>query len=338
MAMKHNIIFGLLLLVSCQFTSVSAQSSFLVLNQEKYIEQVSKHYRYKPKPEENTNQYLQWSSLLRKKALPEYLNLIDQYNHALIYNDSMTYLNQSKEIFLSWLYLNSRQNLSYDFQSELKLWQEKNMLRLDHGDISPFEFTALDNYFKDQIHRYQQDTDELLTIGWKIRKYTLLEEFDLVPFQNEYQLYEINKIHKNYQANGIKNALKTEIDLLNFLISNTKSNPFNKLDEYLADELKKTLNRKKNSYEQFQKQLNFEKEYLKEKLNSQFVAIKNYENEQLVEAQELKHLALFQIKKDDITYIEYLKKINQAINYHAHYLELIHDYNLTALQLEYYAY
>jgi cobalt-zinc-cadmium resistance protein CzcA len=91
-----------------------------------------------------------------------------------------------------------------------------------------------------------------------------------------------------------------------------------------------------NDYENRKKSISFETENLVFELNKYFHQVRYYEENALVEADNLLFSAKIQLNTEEIEYTEFLQSVNQAYNIRKAYYLAILNYNQTAIQLELY--
>ncbi|HYX09276.1 MAG TPA: TolC family protein, partial [Bacteroidales bacterium] len=91
-----------------------------------------------------------------------------------------------------------------------------------------------------------------------------------------------------------------------------------------------------NEYRYQQFNINKEIENLLTELNKYYNQISYYEQDALVQADLLIKTATTQFEKESIEYFEYIQSIATAIQIKLDYLNVLNNYNQTAVQLEFY--
>lgn len=312
-----------------------AQETFLALDMDKYIGQVAQNYAYNP----TSYSLLTYCNELQKSALPVFKEKFRAYDKALRFNDSVRYLLQSKEYYFNWWYLHIRSKEKYALKNKYAHWQDKNELRFKLGDLTITEYLELKNRFEAISDNYNLETDQLFIAEWELKKYSLLGNYQLVPASETYGTYEIKKYHQAYTAKLRLAVYENEIELLNYMSTHIKKSVFNNAGaELLRTEIQAIVRLKQQSLTIFQEQVFNEKELLKVQLTSNFVELKSFENQKLPEAIAIEQTASIRFEKEEIDYTQYLMELNRVSTIRIQYLNLLHNYNTTALQLEYYAY
>ncbi len=72
-------------------------------------------------------------------------------------------------------------------------------------------------------------------------------------------------------------------------------------------------------------------------LNKTFKNLMHYDQFALAQAEQIVLTATLQLEKEEIEYIEYARRIAESISIKLKYLEILNQYNQTAIQLEFYA-
>lgn len=91
-----------------------------------------------------------------------------------------------------------------------------------------------------------------------------------------------------------------------------------------------------SEYKSAELQSDLEIENLILELDKLFIRIRHFQNHALPAANMLLSTASVKYQKEDIEFEEYLTKVKQAMDIKKDYLQLVYQYNLTALQLELY--
>jgi heavy metal efflux system protein len=177
-----------------------------------------------------------------------------------------------------------------------------------------------------------QKTDDTSAFNGNYKNDLILDEYEM---KNAEMVVEKSKLAPQFQAGvfyqnfpsygnmaGIQAGMR--IPLWNTPVKNkikdVKTQSEKLLSEYKSAELRSDL----------------EIENLILELDKLFIRIRHFQNHALPAANMLLSTASVKYQKEDIEFEEYLAMVNQAMDIKKDYLQLVYQYNLTALQLELY--
>ncbi|MBN2523648.1 MAG: TolC family protein, partial [Bacteroidales bacterium] len=72
-------------------------------------------------------------------------------------------------------------------------------------------------------------------------------------------------------------------------------------------------------------------------LDMSFKKLMYFDKYALLQAEQIMQTATLQLEKEEIEYVEYIRQIAESISIKLEYLEILNQYNQTAIQLEFYA-
>jgi hypothetical protein len=329
-----------LVFVILLFQSVSknliAQEIMFALALDDLIANSSKQFVHRASTINTTLFYLQQTDVLKTSALPGFETKHNRLKSKLVQYDSLLYLKEIKQLYFTWLHTNALLDLSFEYKRAYQEFPAQHVLQYQLGDISSERFTELNKDYSNSKLVYNNLQDKLLIESNLISVKTALQQYQLVPVEGSFQIYEINKENPMYLSRLKAEIIQEEIELLEFILANTKNSIFKK--KHLEMKNQETL-QELGSQQQIANKASQHSQAMhnttKQQLNVLFRILKTYEKEELELAREKKRIAKIRFSAEDIDYITYLKEIKLANELFAKYYNLLNEYNQKALDLEY---
>ena len=274
-----------------------------------------------------------------------------------------------KSAYMFWLYLHKRIEI---LNEEKDLYSDLSRIANLHyklGETDKLEKTMASSAQSRVEISYNMLQDDLTIARNKLKQLIVTEE-EIVPSDQEFELYMIDK---PLGSAGYKGELKlmhyqkiTELEKSKLTAEKYRFFPeisagyfYQNIGDiqglngwqiglsfplwFLPQGAK--IKQSKIDFEIAENNLEYQKNYIDNEvenllfeLNKYFKQVEYYKDNALIQADELIHTTQLKFEKEEIDYFEYIQGISTGLQLKRDYLETVNNYNQTAIQLELYAY
>ncbi|MFW6218493.1 MAG: TolC family protein [Bacteroidota bacterium] len=274
-----------------------------------------------------------------------------------------------KSAFTEWLYYSAMVEIMQKEKALYSNFLNAYTMHYQLGEISLLQKSLAETRYYEMIRKYDQLLDQLLIAENNLRQLTGIRSI-IKPAGNAHDLYKVmppsgNQIQYNAETELETGQLKidiareqTNIEKSRFYPSITAGYIHQNINNYsdfqgflvgLSFPLwfyPRSAEIKKSKIEMLQAENDYEYQFAKAEktienlifeLNKHYRQIRHYNLHGLQTSNLLMQTAESQYQNEEINYMEYVQHMSTAFEIKHGYLETVKSYNLTAIQLEYYA-
>lgn len=273
-----------------------------------------------------------------------------------------------KSAYYFWIYTYNKLLLQEQKEDVFSDVERIAALQYKNGDIDQLEKTALFAEASGVRTALNMLYDELEIARNKLKQ-LIVTDAEILPSISELPIYKINKAaDTSWYSNNLLASYYKELSEINNLkvkskrssffpeislgIINQHITPYSGLWAWQLEfsfpilffvkkaevqQAKIQAQMSENDYKHQLYVINKTIENLILDLNKTFKNLMHYDQFALVQAEQLAQTATLQLEKEEIEYIEYARRIAESISIKLEYLEILNQYNQTAIQLEFYA-